>query len=625
MRNAAVWPRSLHRPCARTLTFSLGLSLSVEHALADELSEEALPKLVQSQDAGELDERREDLPQTGAPVESANPDSVGAASSSGAPRSLSGRDSQRNAQPVSGRSDLDSMLFAGTEWATGPGLSRQNGQEAASSVRLSLDEHGKRTLALDNTAPLSDTLLYRLTVAGEDSDSVRRTDEGDISTRKQSYSLASAIRYRPDSDNSYTLRLKFAEQDWSGEEAEVTPTDEHDSRESRLQFDWLYQLADGWQNRLQLSHYHQQIDDYSARMPPPSGRAPAGPPPGRPPGSVPALVQDVDEHGVSVANTLSGDYQLGTLASTLTLKASYADQKVGLTAAEHRFSESGFAIQNRTWLTGQLRLLTGVRYDLLRSDQPQASARHDDLSAQLGLSYQYNRQLALYAAFAESYLPNNPEVPQRVVMNDVAQVPEQSAKYELGVKGRFLADRLTLTAALYHLSREQVKAFEGNRARLHAEEQGRGLDLNARVQLLPGWSLLTDYNYLDTEIVDDGSSMTTNEGNQPVNAPLHRARIWSQYAFQAGRLKGSGFGLGAEYASGRFADNANTERLPGYTIFDTAVWYRMPLGQDKQLRLQAGIRNLADRKYYKLAANDRPLRNRLGDRRTFYLNATLAF
>jgi len=41
-----------------------------------------------------------------------------------------------------------------------------------------------------------------------------------------------------------------------------------------------------------------------------------------------------------------------------------------------------------------------------------------------------------------------------------------------------------------------------------------------------------------------------------------------------------------------------TFELPGYTIYDAAVWYYVPVGAGKKLRLQGGIKNLTDKTYY---------------------------
>lgn len=506
-------------------------------------------------------------------------------------------------------------------------VTKQPRDESANSVRAELDEHGKRKMTFDSTGPLSDTLQYRLVVTGEDSKKLRISPtEDETYSKQQSYNVAPVFRYAPDAENSYLLRLNQAEQrrpdqgtvaSKGTDKPLLPPRDEYQSIERGGQFGWQRKLHRGWSNSLKVGYYDKVIIDYLS----PQSLGPGGPPASG--GTFTA--QDIDESGLFISDTLSGDYRLAGLNHTLSIGASHFDRVLESESDTHRTDEFGLSIQNLARLTGQLNLLTGLRYDQLQSSDSSGKRVDDDISAQLGLHYRLSRTLSVYGSYSESFLPNYPEIPVGVVIGEPLLAPEQARQYELGIKSQLLNGRLDLTAAVYRLNRNNVKTFNNRNVRLNAQEQSHGLDLYASLRLMPGWNARANYSYIDSEIIDDNDPLMATEGNRPFNLPEHKARIWSAYEFQGGTLDGIGFGLGAQLVSDRFIDNQNTESVPGYAIFDTAVWYRLRVGQDKRLRLQAGIRNLTDIDYIKTEANDRPFKYKVGDPRTVYITASMTF
>jgi len=282
-------------------------------------------------------------------------------------------------------------------------------------------------------------------------------------------------------------------------------------------------------------------------------------------------------------------------------------------------------LQNRVYLTDPLQLLVGLRFDQLEAVEEGVASDHDRLSAQLGLVYQLTPLTSLYGSYSESFLPNFPDIPEDVA-NDVSSLaPEQAYQFEVGLSSSLLDKRLDLSAALYHLTRNNVKTFERNRARLNAEEVSHGLEISANMHLTSGFSLLASYAYIDSEIRDDNDPLKSTEGNRPFNLPQQQARISGAYQFRGGRLAGVGVRLGAEYVSDRFTDNENSASVPSYTLYDAAAWYRVRLDQGKTLRLQLGVRNLTNKRYYQLKTNNRPFNYKIGDPRTLYLSAQLNF
>jgi iron complex outermembrane receptor protein len=57
------------------------------------------------------------------------------------------------------------------------------------------------------------------------------------------------------------------------------------------------------------------------------------------------------------------------------------------------------------------------------------------------------------------------------------------------------------------------------------------------------------------------------------NAPLTQGGIWAKYTFRKRMIKGLGFGVGSNFAAERLASGDSKLELPGYVIYDAAVFY----------------------------------------------------
>ncbi|WP_245600972.1 TonB-dependent siderophore receptor [Marinobacterium jannaschii] len=332
-----------------------------------------------------------------------------------------------------------------------------------------------------------------------------------------------------------------------------------------------------------------------------------------------------------------------------------ANRRIDQTVVSHSdetAEEFGLSVQNLAYLTDRLNVLLGLRYDrydldktnttfyrpgpvdtlaenslskLSSPDVVDIDSSNDNISGQAGALYRLTDELSVYASYSESFTPNYPDVTAGVASFTGDLAPEEAKQYEVGVKSSLMDDKLRLTASVYKLQRKNVMKFEDLVARLNGEEQTKGVDLSATMQFVPGLNVLASYSYMDTEIVDDNDATKNNEGNTPFSVPDNKARVWGSYEFQGGNLAGLGFGLGAEYVDERFGNDANTFKLPGYTIYDAAAWYYIPVGSDSKLRLQAGVKNLTDKTYYPANGSGNAYRINVGDPRTVYLTARLEF
>jgi len=311
--------------------------------------------------------------------------------------------------------------------------------------------------------------------------------------------------------------------------------------------------------------------------------------------------------------------------------------------SETRTNEFGLSIQNLTSVTDKLNILAGLRYDIYEItgesttyyttnnsilytevSDPEAvdiDSSNDNLSMQFGIIYDLFDELSVYGSYAESFTPNFPSVTEGVYSGDFD--PETAKQFEVGFKSSLLNDKLRVSLSAYQLERKNVATVDSNlNTVLNGKTESKGVDLSTTMQFFDGLNVLASYSYIDAELTK--ANQEANDGNTPYNIPKHKGRAWGSYEIQAGRFAGLGFGLGGEYVSDRFGNDANTFSLPSYTIYDAAVWYYLPLGKDMQLRLNVGVKNLTDETYY-TASGSNTFRVSQGDPRTIYTTARLEF
>ena len=131
------------------------------------------------------------------------------------------------------------------------------------------------------------------------------------------------------------------------------------------------------------------------------------------------------------------------------------------------------------------------------------------------------------------------------------------------------------------------------------EQRSRGIELDIIGEILPGWNIITNYAFTDADITEDEAGL---EGNRLPDAPEHNFNLWTTYDLQGGPLEGLGFGLGFNYVSERFGDNANSFEADGYFLTNAAVSY-----QRDNWRTALNIRNLFDIDYIESAGRNRTL------------------
>lgn len=284
-----------------------------------------------------------------------------------------------------------------------------------------------------------------------------------------------------------------------------------------------------------------------------------------------------------------------------------------------RINLHGLYVQDQIKFDERWEALVGLRYDIL--DQTSITSGRGTMidrtntSPRLGVVYKPVPPLSLYTSYSTSFSPQTSRL-----LGEAVPVPEEAVQYEAGAKYDLVPDRLSVGAAIFQITKENVatpSTVSGFNI-LTGEVRARGLEFDVSGEILPGWRVIGGAGYLIPEITKDAST-ASNKGNRPGGIPDVTASLWTSYQFQTGELKGLGAGIGATYVGQRAGDNANSYSVGSYTRWDSSIWYEL----NQNLRLTLTGRNLTDREYIEQTVTN--LENLPGAPRTVIAGVTAKF
>lgn len=279
------------------------------------------------------------------------------------------------------------------------------------------------------------------------------------------------------------------------------------------------------------------------------------------------------------------------------------------TSAEFRFYEYrfGFYAQDVISLTERLKLMGGVRYDIVDSFLARSLAflgpteltngeNYYRLSPRAGLVYELIPDgLAAYYSYSQSFTP--PGAGARVA--DVTPFdPETGELHEAGLKADLFGGRLSLTAAGFHIVRENVVALVNFPFSTQiGEVRSQGAEFSATGYLTDRLSLVANYTYTDARQTED--SVASRVGQRFRNVPYNTANLWTRYNVIDNCTHTLGLGLGIVHVGDRTGDLDGTFLLPSFTRFDAGVFY-----ERGPLTAQLYLENVGDTRYFVSSLSD---------------------
>jgi len=257
-----------------------------------------------------------------------------------------------------------------------------------------------------------------------------------------------------------------------------------------------------------------------------------------------------------------------------------------------------FFVQDQIALTERLKAQVGARlerfeqrYDNKLTPAGSWDQAHNAVSPRFGLIYDLTEELAVYANTSRSFKPN-----RGADRSSQAFDPEKGIAHEVGIKYELPEHDLSVTAALFHITKENVLTsdpLDSNYQVAAGEARSRGFDISVAGNITPQWRVIGGYAYVDAEVTESSNaSMPT--GTRLANVPRHSFNLLDTYEFAEGPLAGLGVGMGVKYVGDRKGGASSTAfDMDAYTTVDLLAYY--PLTE--RVRLNLNLNNVFDEEY----------------------------
>ncbi|WP_207865636.1 TonB-dependent receptor [Pseudomonas sp. 58(2021)] len=283
--------------------------------------------------------------------------------------------------------------------------------------------------------------------------------------------------------------------------------------------------------------------------------------------------------------------------------------------------------ENRTQLSERWSLVTGVRRDYVHVDRnnlvdgSQSDKTLTGNNWKAGLVFALTQDTSFYGQVATS----TDGVGGLISLSPSQQQYDLSTarQTEIGLKQLFWDQRGEFTLAAYRIVKKKLLTDDPGNPTLKqqvGQQSSNGLEASLDLQLPNAWQLqanaaIVKAKYDDFEEVIGGVPVSRN-GNRPVDVPRRTANLWLSKAL-TDDLKA---GAGVRYVDARYADMANRNELPSYTVVDaTLSWKAL---RNTTLGLQ--VNNLFDRTYAQSQYNEGQ-QWILGEPRSFFVTADYTF
>ncbi len=263
---------------------------------------------------------------------------------------------------------------------------------------------------------------------------------------------------------------------------------------------------------------------------------------------------------------------------------------------KRELEQTGLYLQDQLSL-GNWHASLGLRHDWVEITNTNKDSNTDtdldvtQFSGRAGLLYRFDNGIAPYLSYSTSFSPNSTSD-----QNGNLLAPTKGEQKEIGLKYQPTNTKDHYSVALFDITQKNIATKLPNETfyRATGEIQSRGVELEAYSQLTNAASVRAGYSYTDVTLKKTNDA---NQGNKNNQSPRHQIGVWGQYAFQSGVLFGLDVGLGVRYHADMYADEANTEKVPNYTLVDASIGYDLGRLGLKGMSAQLNAANLLNKEY----------------------------
>jgi outer membrane receptor protein involved in Fe transport len=267
---------------------------------------------------------------------------------------------------------------------------------------------------------------------------------------------------------------------------------------------------------------------------------------------------------------------------------------------------TGFFLNDELWLTEQVLVSAGLRYDRAETDGRNEITSESFYETQhawsprAGLVWRVAEPVSLYASWARGFRYPNIDELFGFFGFTPGLAPEKSDAYEVGAKLR--REGMSANLALFHMNvsdeifLDPVSFQNQNVDRV----RHRGVELSGEWQPCAWLALGASYTFDDVEVRQDRISPAIEGSRMPIT-PKHRgnvgATVFLPFGFEVG---GSFYYVGSRpLANDLPKDDAH---LPSFWTADARIGWRRDLLDGFSLGVEVAGYNLADRDYAEFGA-----------------------
>ena len=289
-------------------------------------------------------------------------------------------------------------------------------------------------------------------------------------------------------------------------------------------------------------------------------------------------------------------------------------------------TQTGIYVQDQIALD-KWRFTLGGRYDWYKDEswsqacsgtgtcQPRSATttlKNEAFSGNAGALYMFDSGFSPYLSYAESFEPST-----RTALDSYdghAFDPTRGKQWEVGVNYQPASFDGLVTLAAYDLRKKDDAIVDTDHDNVcgangagtcyisAGETRVRGVELEARVTPVQGFSVIGAASHMDSELVRSGTAW---EGKALAMVPDWMASLWADYTFQSGPMKGFSFASGVRHNGATLlvvsgigiAGSGYPEKIPAYTLWDAAIRFDLSQVSQANLLMSLNIGNLADKRF----------------------------
>lgn len=275
------------------------------------------------------------------------------------------------------------------------------------------------------------------------------------------------------------------------------------------------------------------------------------------------------------------------------------------TTSDYKSTGTGVYVQDLLQIADKLKLLAGLRYDILVGDYntyaiPTTAAgpvtttsyrmKISELSKRAGLLFQPNELSSYHLSAATSFNTSGDAYSLSAANVDVP--PESAINVEAGAKVDWSGGNLTTGFAVFRATKLHERNTDPlvNLVTLSGKRHVAGIEVNVAGRITPQWEFFTSYTWLPIAKIDEAAEGSEGRGTRPSLTPRNSVSLWSTYQITTAMRVGAGL-------TGRSSQTPNRNpgfAVPSFTTVDLMAEYAVI--RDKVL-FKANITNVGNKLY----------------------------